>query len=185
MENKHNFAGIIIPVIVAVILLTVLPIINSMNVECPPCEECPSYNIGNIEVNPNFSSGDYIVDKGSYDYIDSATIIKDVDLIPENIKKDVNIYGVVGTYEGSASGGYDLMLSAKYGGMEVLVKDINNPEHFYTVNIGDNVNYYLKNIIWVKLTFYGDLVQTTGLTESQAKAGFTLTQNSSIYTNHD
>ena len=93
MENKNNFAGIIIPVIISVILLTVLPIINSIN------SDCPSYNIGNVEVNPDFSSGDYIVDKGSYDYIDSATIIKDENLIPENIKKDVNIFGVVGTYE--------------------------------------------------------------------------------------
>ena len=99
MENKNNFMGIIIPVIVAVILLTVLPIVNSMNVECPPCEECPSYDIGQLNINPDFSSGNYIVDKGSYDYIDSATIIKDVDLIPENIKKDINIFGVVGTYE--------------------------------------------------------------------------------------
>ena len=99
MENKNNFMGIVITVVVAVILLTVLPIVNSINAECPPCEEIPSYNIGNLEVNPNFSSGDYIVDKGSYDYIDSVTIIKDENLIPENIKKDVNIFGVVGTYE--------------------------------------------------------------------------------------
>ena len=99
MENKQNFAGIIIPVIVAVILLTVLPIINSINGGCPPCEEIPSYNIGNIEVNPNFSSGDYIVDKNDYDYLDEVTIVKDDNLIPENIKKDVNIFGVVGTYE--------------------------------------------------------------------------------------
>ena len=105
MENKNNFMGIIIPVVIAVILLTVLPIINNIKVECPPCEECPSYNIGNIEVNPDFSSGNYIVDKGSYDYLDSVTIIKDDNLIPENIKKDVNIFGVVGTYEaGSESG---------------------------------------------------------------------------------
>jgi len=104
MENKNNFAGIIIPVIVAVILLTVLPIINSINSECPPCEECPSYDIGQLNINPDFSSGNYIVDKGSYDYIDSATIIKDVDLIPENIKKDVNIFGVVGTLESDGDG---------------------------------------------------------------------------------
>ena len=112
MENKHNFAGIIISVIVAVILLTVLPIVNSINVECPPCEECPSYNIGNVEVNPDFSSGNYIVDKGSYDYIDSATIIKDTNLIPENIKKDVNVFGVVGTYEEvGESSTYEYVLS--------------------------------------------------------------------------
>ena len=105
MENKHNFTGIIIPVIVAVILLTVLPIINSINEECPPCEECPSYNIGNLEVNPNFSSGDYIVDKNDYDYLDNITIVKDDNLIPENIKKDVDIFGVVGTFEGGSESG--------------------------------------------------------------------------------
>ncbi len=99
MENKNNFAGIIIPVIVAVILLTVLPIINSINPDCPPCEECPIYNIGNMEVNPDFSSGNYTVDKGSYDYLDNVTIIKDDNLIAENIKNGIDIFGVEGTYE--------------------------------------------------------------------------------------
>ena len=94
MENKNNFMGIIIPVVIAVILLTVLPIINSINSDCPPCEECPSYNIGNVEVNPNFSSGNYTVDKGSYDYLDSVTIIKDNNLIPKNIKKVKRIFFV-------------------------------------------------------------------------------------------
>ena len=111
MENKNNFTGIIIPVIVAVILLTVLPIINSINGECSPCEECPIYNIGNMEVNPDFSSGDYNVDKGSYDYLDSVTIIKDDNLTPENIKKDVEIFGIVGTYEEDGGGGtYEYVL---------------------------------------------------------------------------
>lgn len=94
MENKHNyFMGIIIPVIVAVILLTVIPILTNMSTDCP------EYNIGHLDINPDFSGGDYNVDKDGYDYIDSATIIKDENLIPENIKKDVNIFGVVGTYE--------------------------------------------------------------------------------------
>ena len=136
MENKNNFTGIIIPVIIAVILLTVLPIINSMNVECPPCEECPSYSIGNIEINPDFSSGDYIVDKGSYDYIDSATIIKDIDLIPENIKKDVNIFGVVGTYEETGgSGTYEYVLP-------VTVDDVDYDEF---ININLTILFGLKN----------------------------------------
>ena len=99
MENKQNFAGIIIPVIVAVILLTVLPIINSINKECPPCGECPSYNIGNIEVNPDFSSGNYEVDKDNYDYLDNVIIVKDDNLIPENIKNGVNVFGIIGTYQ--------------------------------------------------------------------------------------
>jgi hypothetical protein len=64
-----------------------------------------SHNIGQLNINPDFSSGDYFVDKGSYDYIDSATIIKDENLIPENIKKDVTIFGITGTLE---SGGASL-----------------------------------------------------------------------------
>ena len=185
MENKNNFTGIIIPVIVAVILLTVLPIVNSMNVECPPCEECPSYNIGNVEINPNFSSGDYIVDKGDYDYLDSVTIIKDENLISENIKKGVTVHGITGTLEsGESSGGYDLKLECEYGSIGVYVKDINNTTNYYYVYFDDGVRY-LKNIIWVKLIDFGALIETEGLTESQALAGHTLTQNSSIYTNHD
>ncbi len=53
MENKHNFTGIIIPVIVAVILLTVLPIINSMNVDCPPCEPISSDDISSNNISSN------------------------------------------------------------------------------------------------------------------------------------
>ena len=100
MENKHNFMGIIIPVIVAVILLTVIPILTNMSTDC-------SHNIGQLNINPDFSSGDYFVDKGSYDYIDSATIIKDENLIPENIKKDVTIFGITGTLESGGGASLD------------------------------------------------------------------------------
>ncbi len=64
------------------------------------------------------------------------------------------------------------------------MKDINNTTNYYYVYFDDGVRY-LKNIIWVKLIDFGALIETEGLTESQAKAGHTLTQNSSIYTNHD
>ena len=104
MENKHNFMGIIISVIVAVILLTVIPILTNMSTDC-------SHNIGQLNINPDFSSGDYFVDKGSYDYIDSATIIKDENLIPENIKKDVTIFGITGTLE---SGGGETPTDGDY-----------------------------------------------------------------------
>ncbi len=126
MENKHNFTGIIIPVIVAVILLTVLPIVNSINVECPPCEECPSYDIGQLNINPDFSSGNYIVDKNDYDYLDNVTIIKDNNLIPENIKKDVNIYGIVGTLEGDGGG-------IPNNEAVLLVESINNEEWYQNI----------------------------------------------------
>ena len=167
MENKNNFAGIIIPVIVAVVLLTVLPIVNSINVECPPCEECPSYDIGQLNINPNFSSGDYIVDKGSYDYIDSATIIKDVDLIPENIKKGVNIFGVVGTLESAEEGfvsgnvyayrASDTAGTATIGGITVptspgetvvtTITTFGTGTKTISVNITDNFEYYVLSIV--------------------------------------
>jgi len=67
MENKQNFTGIIIPVIVAVILLTVLPIVNSINVECPPCEEMPtlytptiSINDDTLTITPNSNNGAFV-----------------------------------------------------------------------------------------------------------------------------
>ena len=155
MENKHNFTGIIIPVIVAVILLTVLPIVNSINVECPPCEECPSYDIGQLNINPDFSSGNYIVDKGSYDYIDSATIIKDDDLIPENIKKDVDIFGIVGTYEetgGSDTYEYVLPITADnvvYGTADSIhLTILFAPKNSQTI-INDKYYYHYKSTIFI------------------------------------
>ena len=83
MENKHNFMGIIITVIVAVILLTAIPILTNMSTDC-------THNIGQLNINPDFSSGDYIVDKGSYDYIDSATIIKDENFKRNGLKTNLN-----------------------------------------------------------------------------------------------
>lgn len=125
MENKHNFMGIILPVVVAVILLSVLPVLTNMS---------PDYDIGQLNVNPDFSSGDYIVDKGSHDYIDSATIIKDENLIPENIKKDVNIFGIVGTLEegegGLASGNIYLTVDSLEP-ISVSLGDINNVPYDY------------------------------------------------------
>ena len=194
MENKNSFAGIIIPVIIAVILLTVLPIVNSMNVECPPCEECPSYDIGQLNINPDFSSGNYIVDKGSYDYIDSATIIKDENLIPENIKKDVNIFGIVGTYEGDGlSGGYNVSVIKSGGGstIDMLVKfsDGNGLRVDFPYGLPggpSGSSYYnisLKNVVWLKVLDYEyTWASSTGISEAQATAtdGYTLTQNVKI-----
>lgn len=60
---------------------------------------------GNFEtksLEPDFSNGDVTVSPTSgYDALSSVTIEKDADLVAENIKKDVNVFGVVGTYEGS------------------------------------------------------------------------------------
>ena len=55
---------------------------------------------------PDFSSGNHVITPLSGAFvIKQVTLIKPADLIPENIKKDVNICGVVGTLE---SGGASL-----------------------------------------------------------------------------
>ena len=38
------------------------------------------------------------------DYLSSVTVGKDPNLVPENVKKDVSIFGVMGTYQGSGGG---------------------------------------------------------------------------------
>lgn len=184
MENKHNFMSIIILVIVAVILLTAIPILTNMSTDC-------SHNIGQLNINPDFSSGDYFVDKGSYDYIESATIIKDENLIPENIKKDVNIFGVVGTYEGSGSdGGYDVFVRNGGGGnyISLLVKfsdgkglSVRFPGGLPGTSYDD---IELKNVVWLRVLDYGvTWDDSVGITEAQAtdSAGYTLTENVEIY----
>lgn len=51
-------------------------------------------------VTPDFSSGDVTVSPDSgYDALSSVVIQKDSDLTPQNIKKDVNVFGIVGTAE--------------------------------------------------------------------------------------
>lgn len=136
---------------------------------------------------PNFSSGNVVITPDTDKVLTQVTVVKDNDLVPENIVKDVNIFGVVGTAEtgGGASGGYDLEIRGDYGIIDVYVKDINNTTDYYQVSGMPNNTVYLKNITWVKLVYYGSYINTTGLTENQALSGHTLTQNSSIVTNHD
>ena len=79
MKNKNNFMGIIIPVVVAVILLTVLPIINSINVECPPCENIPTLYTPTISISgdtltitPNSNNGAFV--SGYKIYVDNILL---------------------------------------------------------------------------------------------------------------
>ena len=48
---------------------------------------------------PNFSSGNVVVTPDAGKVLTQVTVVKDSDLVPENIVKDVNIFGVVGTVE--------------------------------------------------------------------------------------
>ena len=100
MENKNNFAGIIIPVIIAVILLTVLPIVNSINVDCPPCEELPTLYTQSISISgdtltitPNSNNGAFVT--GYKIYVDDILL----DTITSTTYDLSNELTEVGTYE--------------------------------------------------------------------------------------
>lgn len=60
--------------------------------------------IEGLDVPVDFSNGDQVIAAPDGYVVKSATIKKPANLIPENIAKDVNIAGVVGTYAGGGSG---------------------------------------------------------------------------------
>lgn len=50
-------------------------------------------------ITPDFSSGNQVIKPTSGKVLSQITLTKPADLTPENIKKDVNIFGIVGTYQ--------------------------------------------------------------------------------------
>jgi len=143
-------------------------------------------------VTPNFSSGNVVVTPTSGKVLTQVTVNKDNDLVPENIVKDVDIFGVVGTAEtgGGASGGYDVYVNNNGGGnhINLLVKFSDGKGLYVKFPWGlPNTSYNnidLKNVVWLRVISY-DVIwdSSTGITEAQAtnSAGYTLTQNVSIY----
>ena len=82
-----------------------------------------------------------------YDGLSQVTINGDEDLIADNIKKDVNIFGVVGTYEGSGGGG-----SAELAGLiDGSITDLSIPEGVTKIKWYNFYNCYdLENIVLPK-----------------------------------
>lgn len=77
------------------------------------------YTFAKVNVNvPNPSTGKLdITTTSEVDVTNYASAqVVDADLVASNIKKDVNILGVVGTYEGSGGGGSDTQLKALIDG---------------------------------------------------------------------
>lgn len=82
-----------------------------------------------------------------YDGLSQVTINGDEDLIADNIKKDVNIFGVVGTYEGSGGGGSAELSSL----IEGSITDLSIPEGVTKIKWYNFYNCYdLENIVLPK-----------------------------------
>lgn len=84
--------------------------IRSKNGETNPIKHSEfAYKIKNIQgakpeetktiTSPDFSSGNVVVTPDAGKVLTEVTVVKDNDLVPENIVKDVDIFGVVGTAE--------------------------------------------------------------------------------------
>ncbi len=66
---------------------------------------------------PDFSSGNHVIVPTTDRVLRQVTLTKPAQLIPENIKKDVDICGVVGTAEtsgGGLTGGYNVVYRSEY-----------------------------------------------------------------------
>lgn len=82
-----------------------------------------AYKIKNIQgakaeetktVTPNFASGNVVITPDAGKVLTQVTVVKDNDLVPENIVKDVNIFGVVGTVETGGDEIISLMATREY-----------------------------------------------------------------------
>jgi hypothetical protein len=131
---------------------------------------------------PNFSSGNVVVTPDAGKVLTQVTVVKDADLVPENIVKDVNIFGVVGTAEtggGGLTGGYRVtfdLANTWYNGVIIsqpnsgtFVMDV-SPEAHSAIIIIENVTY-IKHTGSVNGQFL------EGITKAELNAGKTLTND--------
>ena len=66
-------------------------------------DDTPTINLQDKNIIPSADNQIVEADSG-YDGLGTVIVDGDIDLVSRNIKKNVNIFGVVGTYEGSGSG---------------------------------------------------------------------------------
>lgn len=106
--------------------------------------ECPTTESEEKTVDPDFSSGDIMVEPSDGKLISKATIIKPDTLIPENIVKDVIIAGVTGTHKCAGGGIVDVETEAKMDA--ILVAE--NIGKYYRY-IGGTTDNYIQGDIYL------------------------------------
>ena len=92
----------------------------------------------------SMASGNQTISRSTNKFMTSVTVEKPSTLIPENIKKDIVIGGVVGTYEGSGGGGsgsgsYDINVTENSdGGQNLAITDATSKTSIVTIiGLGD------------------------------------------------
>ena len=105
----------------------------------------------------DFSSGDVIVTPDAGTVLRRVTVVKDNNLVPENIVKDVNIFGVVGTAEtggegdilyhgtGTGSGSGLVYYTVKYEGRIVLLHLNNIAQDFPSIPTAEIRGLFIVN----------------------------------------
>lgn len=106
---------------------------------------CDHTLIDPLEIALDFSAGDMVMELADNYVVNKATIFKPDTLIPENIAKDVEIAGIVGTHEGGGGGSADVryvtFTNASTG--ETFVKP---------VAVGDDCVDVVAKGLWAKPT---------------------------------
>lgn len=134
-------------------------------------------------VSPNFASGNVVVTPTTNKVMTQVTVNKDTtNHKAENIKKDITLYGVTGTFEGSgADCGYILTLDvggARGGNIDADIKCADG--NIIRVYV-DKSYLNICNCEYVKVTSHNggcvSGVDVEGATYQQVRAGHTLTED--------
>jgi len=126
-------------------------------------------------ITPDFSSGNVVVTPTSGKVMTQVTINKDGNLIADNIKSGVTIFGITGTYSGVVTG-YTLTVSlSSYYGSSVTVKHADGTQSTYpesTTSIADVIEIISIN--------HSDAYGSFTVNGSSVSLPYTLTQNSTL-----
>jgi len=129
--------------------------------DMPTLQEIYDYLISGTEetVNQSFEEpavGPGVTMKSTREIYDAIKAERDTDLTPGNIRKDVDIFGVTGTYEGASGGGSAAVLATGQtvqqaaGDDGALQKGAAWPSPRFTDNSNGTVTDNLTGLIWLK-----------------------------------
>ena len=91
--------------------------------------------VEDVQIIPDFSAGDMTVAVEEGKLLREVTVVKPETLVPENVAKDVEIAGIVGTHEGGGSGN---------------ITD-ENQKYFACTFVPDDPNAYLQSVDFRKV----------------------------------